>query len=69
MDTFWPKEAEIILGIHVSKRGGEDKLILDLHTKGIFTIMSAYYAAIQNMRKDSSSTSTDSEERELWKSI
>lgn len=27
LDTFWPKGAEVIVNIFVSKRGGEDKII------------------------------------------
>lgn len=47
MNTFWPEEAEIILNIPVSKRGGEDKLIWGLHNKALFTVESSYQTDIK----------------------
>lgn len=46
LNTFWSEEAEFILSILISKRGGEDKLIWGLNSKGIFTMKSTYYATI-----------------------
>lgn len=69
LDTFWLEEAETVLQIRISKRGGEHKLIWGLKTKGVFSLKSTYHVAIQKLREERGETSVGSEEVGLWKNI
>jgi hypothetical protein len=68
-EIFTAEEAELICGMAVSPRTGEDSLIWRCTKNGEFTVRSAYHLAKDKFEVDKGSCSNRDSNRLLWKAI
>ena len=68
-DIFSAEEAELICGIVVSPRSGEDKMIWKYNKSGDFTVKSANHLAKEKFEVDKRSSSNRDRNKLLWKAI
>jgi exonuclease III len=68
-EIFTAEEAELICGMAVSPRTGEDRLIWRCTKNGEFTVRSAYHLAKDKFEVDKGSCSNRDSNRLLWKAI
>jgi hypothetical protein len=68
-DIFMAEEAELICGMAVSPRTGEDRLVWRCTKNGEFTVRSAYHLAKDKFEVDKGSCSNRDSNRLLWKAI
>lgn len=64
---FWDQEANIILSIPISQRGGEDKMIWCLTEKGTFIVKSVFAYALQLRQVNNGEPSYYDEQDRKWK--
>lgn len=57
---FLPHEVDIIRQIPLSHKSPEDKLMWYFHSKGVFTVQSAYLMELDNLRSSYGNISGDS---------
>lgn len=67
---FWAEEAQVIMGIPLSKFSREDKLAWSLTENGTFAVKSAYSLAIELKESSKGAASYGlQEEARMWNSI
>jgi hypothetical protein len=68
-DIFIAEEAELICGMAVSPRIGEDRLIWKCTKNGEFSVRSAYHLAKEKFEVDLGSCYNKDSNRMLWRAI
>lgn len=66
-EVFLPNEVKAILSIPLSVTGQEDRIIWRGTAKGIFTVRSAYYMAMEDKTQKQAESSGRGDFSELWK--
>jgi hypothetical protein len=68
-EIFSAEESDLICGIAVSPRGGEDRRIWKFNKSGDFTVKSAYHLAKEKFEVDKGNSSNRDRIMPLWKVI
>ena len=68
-EVFSAEEAELICGMTVSPRSGEDRLIWNYNKSGDFTVRNAYHLAKDKFEVDKGRCSNWDNSKLMWKAI